>query len=320
MFVKAICALSVLILSACSNVLPGALLLNQNEGGPGAIFEEPPVTFSPQEKPARPVSSAVLQQVLVNLKQAGALIPDDAAYFSSIIVGETARDVFYGDQSRALQKLTPEGRAFTKNLLRNCRLNPAKKTESGKAQPGSSVRINVALSSEGANCGYIVKKSVQKSRSISPMVADPKGNASRWSENVTTVLEDHRELRDESIQQLSQITGLHFVNKVTGTVAYKASNLGFEINATLKGAGQAEVSFANGMVLRGPVNSETVTEEGKVTVKVRFLGSTPQGDILILIIRDDVNVLKVYVNGEEAPSEILDAFGLNLMEVASRRY
>ncbi|KYG63894.1 hypothetical protein AZI86_13840 [Bdellovibrio bacteriovorus] len=320
MFVNAIFALIVLVLSACSNVLPGALLLNQNGNGEGRIFEEPPVSFQPTEKPTRPVSPALLQQVFGNLKSASAYIPDDAAYFSSVIVGDTARDIYYGgyDQSRAMQKLTPEGRAFVKTLLKNCRLNPAKKTESGRAQPGGSVRMNLTLSSSGANCGYVLNKSVQKSRNFSNVSGD--GKASRWSESVSTTIEDHRELRDPDIQGLSQIISLHFINKVTGMVGYKASNLGFEINANLKGSGKAEVQFANGMKLSGPVHSETTTVDGKTTVKVRFLGSTPQGDILILVIRDDVNVLKVYVNGEVAPPEILDAFGLNLMEVASRRY
>lgn len=322
MFVNAIFALSVLVLSACSNVLPGALLLKQNDNGEGRIFEEPPISFQPTEKPARPVSPALLQQVFSNLKSASAFIPDDAAYFSSIIVGETSREIYYGshDQTRAMQKLTPEGRAFVKSLLRNCRLNPAKKIESGRAQPGGSVRMNLTLSSSGANCGYVLNKSVQKSRVFTAVSPDSQGSASRWSESVSTTIEDHREVRDADIQDLSQITSLHFTNKVTGTVGYRASKLGFEINANLKGSGKAEVTFANGMKLTGPVNSETTTDDGKTTVKVRFLGSTPHGEILILVIRDDVNVLKVYVNGEAAPPEILDAFGLNLMEVASRRY
>jgi hypothetical protein len=96
--------------------------------------------------------------------------------------------------------------------------------------------------------------------------------------------------------------------------------VGFKINATLKGSGYAALTFADGTYLKGPVNSETVSVEGQTSTKVRFYGSTGKGDILILALRDELGALKVYVNGTPASTDMLDAFGLNLMEMASRRF
>lgn len=290
--------------------------------GKDTLTEISEVTFQPHEKPAHPASSALLQQIFGDLKTASSYIPEDAAYFNSVIVGDTVREIYYGsyDHQRALKKLSPEGRALVKLILSNCRLNPAQRNDSGKPQPGNTVKTSIHLSSEGRLCPYVIKKSVHKTRGISAIKGDPKAGTAYWTENLSMSIEEHRDVRDATIRSLSQVHSLHFANKINGNLVYKASNTGFEIKALLKGTGQAEVAFANGLVLRGPVHSLTVTEDDNTTVKVRFLGSTGQGDILILVIRDDAQVLKVYVNGELASSDILDAFGLNLMEVASRRY
>lgn len=323
MLMHMIIATVVLSLTACSNVLPGALLLNQSPGGgPGGFLEpEPQVTFQPNEKPKHPASPVLVQSLLGDLKSANSYLPEDAAYFTSVIVGDTVREVYSGsyDQLRALKKLAPEGRAFVKSLLSYCQLTPAKKTESGKNQPGNRVHTSLLLSAQGPSCGYVLKKSLQRTKAISTVTGDTK--IANWSATITSKTEDRREIRDTKIKNLSNIVSFNFVNSVNGTINYTASREGFKIKALLKGSGYADITFNNGMVLKGPVHSETVTEaDGKTTVKLRFSGTTENGDILILALRDEFNVLKVYLNGEPVSADVVEFFGLSLIQVASARY
>ncbi len=303
----------------CSNVLPGSLLLAGDKNNHGEKPEAPAISFHPYEVPANPAAVKFVQDLFLSLKLTHAYVPEDAAFMKAIIVGDKVRDIYRGshDRTQALAKLKPEGYAFMNRLVQQCKLVPAARKDSGRPKPGVTVTTTLQMSVLG--CDYSMEKSLVKNVSYSQYSTNQAEGSYSWNESYAVTSNEQREVLDKTMAGVSNLKALTFSNTVTGSANYTASKAGYQITALLKGAGQAQVVFADGEVLQGPVHSESRTDENGTTVKVRFDGKTSRGDILIMVLRDTKSVLSVYVNGVQTSNDILDAFGLNLMEVASRR-
>jgi hypothetical protein len=183
-------------LTACSNVLPATLIANQF-GGQGQLEEQaPPVTFHPNDKPANPASLIVQGQIFSTLKKGLRYIPQDAALFNAIIVGDRVHDIYNGggDREAALNKLVPEGQAFLRDIKSKCLLNPAQKTESGRPKPGTSVNTSIKMSSSGTTCDYVIDKSIAKTVVYSNSDVDPNKGVYHWSENVSISMNEKRDV------------------------------------------------------------------------------------------------------------------------------
>lgn len=315
-----------LSLAGCSNVLPaGALLLGEEK--PNSPVPEPAAPrFEPQEKPSHPAASEDIHKILKDLKQASTWIPEDPAFMRAIIVGDKVRDIFRGSQERnqALQKLTSEGLAFLARIARDCQLAPATRKDSGVARPGNTSKSVLSMSGQGAHCEYPFSKTLEKNVTASPGTQDPNTGVYRWTESVSLTYREQRDVLNPRIQSLSNILLMERVYQTSGALDLAASAKGYDIAGKFRSTGRVKIQFTQGEVLAGSFYSESETRDNKTTTSLRFEGKIASGDVLIIALREagtktSPGTMRLFINGEPAPADILSFFGLELMEAVSTR-